>query len=163
MDRTKPIDVESLYRRYAPMVLRRCEQLLGNEEDAVEAMQETFVRVLEHAARLNEDAPSSLLWTMATRVALNRIRAGRSRPVRGAEQVLVDRIASAPLEGQIFARGVLDTLFGRHDDTTRAIAVMHHVDGMTYEQVAEVVGLSVSGVRWKLRQLRSTLEELEHE
>ncbi len=130
-----------------------------DDEDAVEAMQETFVRVLEHDARLDARAPSSLLWTMATRVALNRIRARGSRPTPGADHSLVDRIATAPLEDQLFARRVLAAVFREHDDTTRAIAVMHHVDGMTHQQVADVVGLSVSGVRWKLRQLRATLQE----
>lgn len=163
MSGSHPIDVESMYRRYAPMVLRRCRHLLDDEEDALEAMQETFVRMLEHADRLDNRAPSSLLWTTATRVSLNRIRAQGSRPTRGAAQELVDRIAVAPLEGQLFARRVLDKLFGRHDDTARAVAVMHHVDGMTHAQVAEVVGLSVSGVRFKLRQLKSTLQELEDE
>jgi DNA-directed RNA polymerase specialized sigma24 family protein len=34
------VDVEALYRSYGPMVLRRCRQLLSDEENAAEAMQE---------------------------------------------------------------------------------------------------------------------------
>ena len=41
------------------------------------------------------------------------------------------------------------------------IAVLHHLDGRTLEQVAEVVGLSVSGVRRRLRVLRRDLADLE--
>jgi DNA-directed RNA polymerase specialized sigma24 family protein len=45
--------------------------------------------------------------------------------------------------------------------STRTIAVLHLVDGMTYEEVAREVGLAVSGVRKRLRTLRAHLRELE--
>jgi DNA-directed RNA polymerase specialized sigma24 family protein len=38
------LDVESLYVTYGPMIVRRCSRLLGDEEAALDAMQETFVR-----------------------------------------------------------------------------------------------------------------------
>jgi RNA polymerase sigma-70 factor (ECF subfamily) len=41
------------------------------------------------------------------------------------------------------------------------MAVLHYVDGLTLEQVADETGLSVSGVRKRLRQLRLTLREME--
>ncbi len=41
------------------------------------------------------------------------------------------------------------------------MAVMHLLDGMTLEQVAREVGMSVSGVRKRLRKLRSRVAELE--
>jgi len=34
------IDVDAYYRRYGPMVLRRCRKLLGQEQDALDAMQD---------------------------------------------------------------------------------------------------------------------------
>ena len=40
---------------------------------------------------------------------------------------------------------------------TGVIAVLHHVDGMTLEEVAAEVGLSVSGVRKRLRTLKARL------
>ena len=159
---TDSIDVEALYREFGPMVLRRCRSLLQHEEDAVEAMQQTFVKVLENADTLDDRAPSSLLWTIATRICLNILRARKSRPESGADRELVYRIAELPTAERLTTvRGLLQKLFGAHDDRTREIAVMHFVDGMTHQQVADVVGLSVSGVRWKLRQLRETLEVLE--
>ena len=41
------------------------------------------------------------------------------------------------------------------------MAVMHYVDGMTLEEVAGHVGLSVSGVRKRLRQLKERTRALE--
>jgi RNA polymerase sigma-70 factor (ECF subfamily) len=41
------------------------------------------------------------------------------------------------------------------------MALLHYVDGLTLNQVADEVGLSVSGVRKRLRGLRASLIELE--
>ena len=54
-------------------------------------------------------------------------------------------------------RTVLDDIFGRERASTRTMAVMHYVDGMTLEEVAGHVGLSVSGVRKRLRTLKLKL------
>jgi RNA polymerase sigma-70 factor (ECF subfamily) len=40
------------------------------------------------------------------------------------------------------------------------MAVLHHVDGLTLEEVARECGMSVSGVRKRLRALRDALKEL---
>ncbi len=154
-----PIDVEASYRQYGPMVLRRCRQLLRTEERAVDAMQDTFVELLRHQARLTDEALSSLLYRMATNVCLNRLRAQKRRPEAGDD--LLERIAAAGPESSILARLGLDRLFGGQRESTRTIAVLHLLDGMTLEEVAREVGLSVSGVRKRLRGLRADLRELE--
>ena len=59
------------------------------------------------------------------------------------------------------ARSLLGRLFGRAPESSRTIAVLYLVDGMTLEEVAEAVGLSVSGVRKRLRSLRGLGLELE--
>jgi len=41
------------------------------------------------------------------------------------------------------------------------MAVLHYVDGFTLEEVARETGLSVSGVRRRLRRLRETLREMQ--
>jgi RNA polymerase sigma-70 factor (ECF subfamily) len=158
-----PLDVEDLCNRYWPMVMRRCRQLLRNEDDALDVSQEVFVRLLRHRRRLDDRYPSSLLYRIATNLSLNRIRdRGRRAPAADADAALVDRIASSPDPGAaIEARSLLGRLFGRHSPSTRTMAVLHYLDGWTLEEVAREVGLSVSGVRKRLRGLRSTLEELE--
>jgi RNA polymerase sigma-70 factor (ECF subfamily) len=65
------LNIEALYTRYGPMVLRRCRQLLVNEDLALDAMQDTFVKVMDYKDRLNMKYPSSLLYTMATNHCLN--------------------------------------------------------------------------------------------
>lgn len=155
------VDVERAYRRYGPMVRRRCERLLRDPEEARDATQDTFVRLTRRKDALDEHALGGLLYRIATNVCLNRLRTRARRPEDPVDE-LVQRIACAddPAERGT-ARAFLDRLFGREPESTRVIAVLHHVEGMTLEEVAEVVGLSVSGVRFRLRQLQAHLAEKE--
>lgn len=155
------IDPAELYERFGPMVLRRCRRLLGDEDAAVDAMQDTFVQVIRRRDTLDDHAPSSLLYRMATNTCLNRIRSQKRRPeVRDGD--LLARIAWAPdTEQRSGARAVLARLFSGEKESTRTIAVLHLLDGLTLQEVADEVGLSVSGVRKRLRVLRARLHELE--
>jgi RNA polymerase sigma-70 factor (ECF subfamily) len=149
------IDVEQLYRRYAPMVLRRCRRLLQNEEQAVDAMQDVFVRLLGHRDRLHGLYPSSLLYRMATNVCLNIIRDRKSDKTDSGEDALARIACCAEQETRTLAAVILDRIFLRERPSTREIAVLHFVDGMTYSEVARETNLSVSGVRKRLRDFRA--------
>jgi RNA polymerase sigma-70 factor (ECF subfamily) len=148
------IDVEALYRKYGPMVLRRCRQLLRQEEKALDAMQDTFVQLLRHAERLTADAPSSMLYRIATNVCLNILRGDKRRPASGREELLMEIASVDEHEERSITRAFLDELFSREKESTRTIAVLHYVDRLTLEETAAEVGLSVSGVRKRLRALR---------
>jgi len=156
----EPLDVDELIRRYGPMVLRRCRQLLKDEDEAMDASQDVFLRIFERRDRLDMIHPSSLLYVTATNLCINRIRA-RNRRAVPAEDEALERIATAetPWAG-IDAGLLLDRLFRRHPPSSRTIAVLHWLDGLTLEEVAAAVGLSVSGVRKRLRSLQHALGEL---
>jgi RNA polymerase sigma-70 factor, ECF subfamily len=156
-----PLDVEGLCERYGPMVLRRCRRLLRDEDEAMDACQEVFVRLLEHRDRLDARHPSSLLYRIATNLCLNRIRDRRRRPETVEEKRLSFIACAEEPGGSSHARLRLWRLFQRHPESSRTIAVLHHLDGLTLEQVAEMVGLSVSGVRRRLRMLRADLTDME--
>jgi RNA polymerase sigma-70 factor (ECF subfamily) len=59
------------------------------------------------------------------------------------------------------ARALLGRLFAREQASTLTIAVLHYIDHLTLEEVASEVGLSVSGVRKRLRTLRGRVPALE--
>jgi RNA polymerase sigma-70 factor (ECF subfamily) len=146
------------------MVLRRCRQILQNEEKALDAMQDTFVQLLRHEKRLTADAPSSLLYRMATNICLNILRAEKRRAVSGREELLMEIASVDEHEERSVTRAFLDDLFSREKASTRTIAVLHYVDRLTLEETAAEVGLSVSGVRKRLRSLKKrglALESLE--
>jgi len=154
-------NVEEYYRQYGPMVLRRCRYILKDEEKALDALQEVFARLLSYQDRLKDAYPSSLLYRMATNECLNMIRAEkRAEFVEYDEAVM--RIASLDgVDEQAAVKDLLDRIFEKEQPSTREIAMMHYVDGMTLEETAREAGLSVSGVRKRLRVLRQRVEVME--
>ena len=60
------------------------------------------------------------------------------------------------------ARSTLTRIFHRQQESTRVIATLHLLDGMTLEEVAAEVGLSLSGVRKRLTTFKSYVKGLEH-
>jgi len=142
------------------MVLRRCRKLLGDDHTARDAMHDVFVQVLSHSDALTDQAPSSLLFRIATNVCLNRLRTRRRRPEDG-DALLVEIAERTDPAARSAARAALDTLFRNEPADTALIAVLHLHDQMTLEEVAAEVGMSVSGVRKRLAKLRTKLHSLE--
>ena len=120
------IDIEQLYRTYAPMVLRRCRQLLRDEERAVDAMHDAFVQLLRRRSTLVASRPSSLLYRVATNTCLNTLRSERRRPAGplDPEEQHSDDDPAARILDQL----VLDAVFRREKESTTLMAVLHWVD-----------------------------------
>ncbi|MCK4542178.1 MAG: sigma-70 family RNA polymerase sigma factor [Spirochaetales bacterium] len=149
------INVNEFYRTYGPMVLRRCRYLLQDEEKALDAMQDVFVQILKRQKDLDDRAPSSLLYITATNVCLNHLRSEKRKPKSSTEELLFEIADSTDMEEQVLSLHFIDRLFEGEKVSTRTIAVLHYIDGFTLEETAQQVGLSVSGVRKRLRNLRA--------
>ncbi len=148
------IDVEAYYRKYGPMVLRRCRFMLRNDEAAMDAMQDVFVQLLRKQDQLEHRAPSSLLYRIATNVCLNRIRKTKRQPVDENDEILLAIAGTDDPEEKAVVRTFLQDLFAGEQESTKTIAVLHYVDRLTLEETAQQVGMSVSGIRKRLRKLR---------
>ena len=154
-------DFDSLYRKFGPMVLRRCRFLLKNEEKALDAMQDVFVRLIERKERIT-DVCSSLLYTMATNVCLNKIRSDKLRSGPEFEVIaeIVEDSTTSLTEQKIETSILLDCIFSERDSKDRQIAILHYVDGYTLEETAEITKMSVSGIRKRLNKLREYAGDL---
>lgn len=146
--------VEAFYEKYGPMVYRRCQALLRDEERALDAMQETFVRLLQNRDRLRASHPSALLLRIATNVCLNLIRGQRRKPEDPLDELVQSIAALDDPESRSLARSILGRLPLFDSESSRTMAVLHWVDGMTLEEVAREMEMSVSGVRKRLRAIQ---------
>ena len=145
-------ELQVLYSQYAPVIHRRCRSILGNEEDAHDAVQETFSRVIVHWESFRGEA-SPLMWMyrISTNYCLNRIRNRRSRADK--RHVNRDDIVSTNFErgGQLWEdEDTVRRLLELADDQERAIVIHLFFDDMTREQAAQLVGISVPTLRKRL-------------
>lgn len=149
-------NLEDWYRRYGPLVLRRCRQLLRDSGEAEDALQEVFMKILRKPDLVQAEFPSSLLYKIATNTCLNRIRSRNRRPETREETLLLNIASEEDVEARSAAGRLLERVFRKHPESTKVMAVLHFVDGLTLEEVAKETSFSVSGVRKRLRALQGT-------
>lgn len=148
-------DFAELYQKYAPMVLRRCRAILKDEDKALDAMQDVFLRIMDSRDTIREVC-SSLLYVTATRVCLNKIRSDnlrRGQDVDMLAETIADDFSELEVE-KIEAGMILENIFAGRDAKDALIATLHFVDGLTLEETAEQVEMSVSGVRKRIAELK---------
>lgn len=146
-----------MYRDFGPVVHRRARHILGSEEEARDAMQEVFVRILVTQESFGGDgAMLRWIYRVTTNLCLNRLRKRRTHPVV-SDPDAVDRLANR--DNPDDRRAVLQILH-RMDALTQQIAVYHYVDGMKMEEIGELVGYSRKTVGKKLADFRKKAKRL---
>jgi len=151
------IDIAGWYEKYSPMVIRRCRALLRDDDEAMDAVHDVFVNLLRAERRLSDSYPSSLLYTVATNVCLNRLR-DRKRAGWGdtpyQEEFFFAGGAAACDYDKVDAKLLVEAIMEDESEDTRTICFMYHGDGMTLKEIGEAVGLSISGIRKRLETFR---------
>ncbi|MCB9654411.1 MAG: sigma-70 family RNA polymerase sigma factor [Deltaproteobacteria bacterium] len=153
-------DIEHIYARHAFSVFRRCLGMLKDSDDANDAMQEVFVRLLEDPnAFANRASMATYLYAIATNVCLNRIRndSVRSEQWRTTVAQHIEQFLS-PVDSpddRLAARRFAETILQSADLVTRDIVLYTYVDGLSQGEVARLVGLSRVTVNARLRRLKA--------
>jgi RNA polymerase sigma-70 factor (ECF subfamily) len=153
MDRREFEDLVKAHHRGVYSYARR---VLGDEERALEVAQETFARAFRYRDSFDPSKGSARSWLFA--IAANRIREAR-KARQGEPAALADpgSLAASSEEGlEAFARGAL------REEVTRALSelpeeyreviVLKYVSDLSFEEVARILGLSLSAA--KMRALR---------
>lgn len=133
---SNPKPFEEIVAEHGPTVLRVCRALLG-PADAEDAWSETFLAALNAYPNLREDSNvEAWLVTIAHRKALDHLRAASRRPIATGE--LPERpTESGNSEGwELDLREALEALPLKQRQTV----AYHYLAGLSYLEVAEIVG-----------------------
>jgi len=149
------IDIETCYKKYAPMVFRRCSSLLKDNDEALDAAQDVFVNLLRYRKRLKGQFLSSLLYTIATNICLNRLRRRKFSAFGSGNDLVMSSASHDPQYERIEDSMLMDAILQDESESSRAICFMYHRDGMTLKEIGEACGLSISGVRKRLLAFNS--------
>lgn len=152
--------VDAMY----PRSLRFAIHMVGNREDAEEAVQDTFVRVYHNLRRFRDDARFEP-WLF--RILANRCRTVIAKRVRQGRLVhygeLPDRAGAVEAEQPDWTEAVyqvLDTLPAEQKEAF----LLRHVEDMAYEDIAAVTGVGLSALRMRVKRacdaLRVRLTEM---
>lgn len=134
--------------------------ILGNEADARDAAQDAFVEAWTHLHGVR-DAGRFDAWLQ--RIAVNAARmVHRSRRRRSVREITPHpgeasalRAPHAPSDGDA---AVLDAALRRLDIEQRAILVLHHLEGRSVAELADVLGIPIGTVKSRLHTARVALQ-----
>ena len=156
--------LEELFRRYRQPAYRVAYRLLGNEADALDAVQEGFVKVLTHLPHF-QGRSSFKTWLL--RVVSNAaLDLGRQRGRRAAAEPgdatppdAVPLVWEDPTLGLERAdlRRLLDRALASLPEPQRQTFVLHVDAELSYREVAEVLGISIGTVMSRLYYARQKL------
>jgi RNA polymerase sigma factor (sigma-70 family) len=132
------IDVGALYAQHRAVVLRRAQQLLGSRTEAEDVAQEIFESMLT-GKRDPEEARTPVAWiyTITTRVCLNRIRDGKNR-----SRLLEGQVLTSTTRAVAERLTMLRSIIGRMPEDQARATVHYYMDEMSQDEIAELMGCS---------------------
>ncbi|HKC21838.1 MAG TPA: RNA polymerase sigma factor [Gaiellaceae bacterium] len=147
---------EKLYRRYVKDVYHYALALLGNPADAEDVTQTTFLNAYRAYQRGDQiHKPQNWLIKIAHNVARSRYARISRRVKEVPLDEHVDRLSVADAEKPNVA-GVLRAL-GRLPFNQRAALIMRELEGRSYTEIADTLGVSVSAVETLIFRARRSL------
>ncbi|MCU0703478.1 MAG: RNA polymerase sigma factor [Fimbriiglobus sp.] len=166
--RGDPDALNLLFRRHRGVAFRVAYRLLGNEADALDAVQDGFVNALTHLDRFGgRSSFKTWLLKIVCNAALDLGRSRRRRDVRfggpSADDLptVPDFRENEPDQGLWRAdlRELLVAALAELPEPQRQAFVLHVEGGLTYQEVAESLGIAVGTVMSRLFYARQRLRE----
>lgn len=163
---------DALMRRHERKVFNFAYRLSGNYDEANDIAAEAFVRVYTRIQSFRGDSAFlTWLFRIVTNVFLDARKRRRSRPAESLEQLIDadDRAlarhadeASVNPQAEL-ERAERDELLQRAiaslPEYQRAMILLYHVEGMSYEEIAQAMDLPVGTVKSRLNRARRALRE----
>lgn len=147
--------LESLYKAYEVPVFSLARRICRTAEDAEDVLQETFFEVCRSIGRYRGDGS---LWgwirTITASKALMRLRRNKYRDTDELED---DAPAPSHRRQDHHLRMDLEAALERLPETSRAVVWLHDVEGYTHEEIAGMMGKTVSFSKSQLARAHTRL------
>ncbi len=147
----------ALYERHARAMVAFCRRFVRDPARAEELAQDVFVKLYRAGDRYEPRARfRTFLYRIASNHCLNELRRGergtRADEARGGEPPDLDALPSLGPSPEDAARGValeaaVRAMLERLPEKQRAALVLCRFEGLSYEEIAEVLGTTVGAVK----------------
>ncbi|MGY4643488.1 RNA polymerase sigma factor SigE [Cellulomonas sp. URHB0016] len=161
----QPPTWEQIVREHSARVYRLAYRLTGNQHDAEDLTQETFVRVFRSLSTYTPGTFEGWLHRITTNLFLDQAR--RKQRVRmdamGDDQERYPSTDQLATPERAFEHAHLDSDVQRALDALppeyRAAVVLCDIEGLSYEEIAVTLGIKLGTVRSRIHRARARLRE----
>ena len=162
---------EELVRRYERKVYNITYRLMGNEQDASEALQDAFMRAYRFIGKFQfKSSFFTWLYRIATNVSLSKLRKREKidtvsidQPVNEAGDLPFEipdlKYGPEKLMKQRELRAAIQKSVEELPEDYRSVVVLRDLEGLSNEEVSNVLHLSVAAVKSRLHRGRLVLRE----
>jgi RNA polymerase sigma-70 factor (ECF subfamily) len=151
---------EALYHRFKRRVYALAVRIVG-PIDAEEVAQEAFIRIFRGLTKFRGDAA---LATWIYRLAVNAALSHRTRRNAGAQPEANDEVEAhpsvEPAHGDAVLRVRIERALARLPVGYRTVIVLHDIEGLEHEEVAQILGCHVGTSKSQLHKARARLREM---
>ena len=164
--------LEALFARHSGALYQSALKLLGNPEDAEDALQEGMLSAFKNLRRFEGRSKfSSWLTRIVINAALMRLRSQRAhqtvsadQPLGEAELTLAEQLADpAPDPERLYARQELRRLLDRNltelSPEMRTAVLLRDIEGLSTQEAAEALGVPENTLKSRLHRARLQLAE----
>jgi RNA polymerase sigma-70 factor (ECF subfamily) len=164
-------EFERMVSAYERRIFNVALKLTGESDTAADLTQETFLRAFRAWGRFRGDS-ATYTWLYRIVVNLNKDRIGRDVRRRERETSIDSGgAANGPIEigdesnaphreaERLEARGVLGDAIRELPDGYRECVVLKDIEGLSYEEIAQVMEITVEAVRSRLARARQQLRQ----
>ncbi len=170
---------EQVVRTHAPRMLSVARRVLGNDEDARDALQEALLAAVKSIGGFHgESRLSTWLHRIVVNACLMKLRARARRPEESIEDLLPSFIESGVFAGVHAAhppewredalsllarqetRALVQGCVQRLPETYRVVLVLRDIEELDTAEVASVLGISEGAVKVRLHRARQALRTL---
>ncbi|MGZ5443956.1 MAG: RNA polymerase sigma factor [Thermoanaerobaculia bacterium] len=135
-------------------------RMTGGADEALDVVQEAFVRAARAQDRLPADDAHAGAWLVRVVVNLLRDRHRRESVRRAFSFGSVEPSATRDFSEAITARDAVRTALARLSPRQRAVIVLHELEDLGVAEIASELGVAAVTVRWHLSTARKRLAEL---
>ncbi|ADB15943.1 RNA polymerase, sigma-24 subunit, ECF subfamily [Pirellula staleyi DSM 6068] len=166
---------EQLVRQYGAQVLAVARRMLGRDDDAADALQDTFVAAARGLGNFRGEAElGTWLHRIAVNVCLMKLRKNRRRPTVSLDELLPHFDATGHHQGGVLAwkRSPLELLcseesreqvrscIDRLPDDFRSILLLRDLEELDTAETARILEISEGAVKTRLHRARAALRTL---
>ncbi len=160
---------EEIVLKYQDKIYNLCRHMLGNAHDAEDAAQDVFLKAYKALPKFQPDAS---LYTWLYRIAVNTCIDYRRKPLfaslfnrfEDGVDVMIDRPSYEPSPELLYdlkqAGRALWRSLARISPKLRAAIVLKEVEGLSYEEIAKVLDISLGTVKSRISRAREELKIL---
>jgi RNA polymerase sigma-70 factor, ECF subfamily len=178
VERAKRGDVqafEQLIGQYEKKVFNTAYRLTGNSEDAADVAQEAFLRAYSSLPEFRGDSSfATWLFRIVHNACLDELRKRKRQrvtsldePISGEDGEMDRQLAIADasdgpeqaLERVEVQRAVQESI-GALDEEYRVVVVMRDIQGYSYNEIADALGINLGTVKSRLNRARNALKEM---